>query len=304
MASAQPADLIIVHSELALQIGAKLLTRGRRVAADFEDWHSRDLPPSSHHRRPLRLLQRAESTLLRNAVYTSATSDAMAIALQAVYGGNKPVVISNTFPLQPVSRPRPPGAPPALFWFSQTIGPGRGLELFLAAWRQTIRPSRLCLLGDVSAEYRAKLLGRLPAERRTQLEFIPIVPPEELPAVIARHDVGLALEPNIPANKDCTISNKILQYLNASLAVVASDTAGQREVLGHAPDAGILVSLHETAGLAETLDNLLASPHRIATMGAAARRAAEEIYCWEKTEPVLLHAVTTAVADTKQRKRA
>jgi glycosyltransferase involved in cell wall biosynthesis len=100
----------------------------------------------------------------------------------------------------------------------------------------------------------------------------------------------------VPANKDYTISNKILQYLNAGLAVVASNTTGQREVLQRAPGAGILVALHETAELARALDGLLAAPLRIVAMGAAARRAAEAIYCWEKTEPVLLGAVTGALA--------
>lgn len=296
MAAAQPADLTIVHAELSLQIGAKLLTRGRRVAADFEDWHSRDLLPSLRQSRPLHLVQRAEGALMRGAVYTSAPSDAMASALQAAFGGDKPVVISNAFPLQPAPPPRLHDAPPALFWFSQTIGPGRGLELFLAAWRQTTRPSRLCLLGDISEAYRAKLLCRLSAEKRAQLEFLPLVSPEELPAVIARHDIGLALELNRPPSRDLTITNKILQYLNAGLAVVASNTAGQREVLRHTPEAGILVALHETAGLARALDGLLVAPLRIAAMGAAARRAAEAIYCWEKTEPVLLGAVTGALA--------
>jgi glycosyltransferase involved in cell wall biosynthesis len=296
MAAAQPADLTIVHAELSLRIGAKLLARGRRVAADFEDWHSRDLLPASRHSRPLSLVQRTECALMHEAVYTSAPSDAMAAALQAAFGGNKPVVIPNAFPLQAVPPSRSHGGPPVLFWFSQTIGPGRGLELFLAAWRQTTRPSRLCLLGDISGAYRAKLLGRLSAEQRAHLEFLPLVSPAELPAVIARHDIGLALEHNRPPSRDLTITNKILQYLNAGLAVVASDTAGQREVLRHTPGAGILVALHETAELAQKLDSLLAAPLRIAAMGAAARRAAEAIYCWEKTEPVLLGAVTGALA--------
>lgn len=154
MARRFEADLTIVHTEMPFCIGLDLLARGRRVAADFEDWHSQDLLPQSRASRPLRLIEGAERELMRRAAYTSATSHAMAHALQAAFGGALPVVITNSFPLQPEPAARPQGGPPSLLWFSQTIGPGRGLELFLAAWRQTTAPSRLNLLGDVGDAYR------------------------------------------------------------------------------------------------------------------------------------------------------
>jgi hypothetical protein len=43
------------------------------------------------------------------------------------------------------------------------------------------------------------------------------------------------------------------------------------------------------------LDGLIARPERIAAMGAAARRAAEAVFCWERDEPRLLAAVATAL---------
>ncbi len=109
------------------------------------------------------------------------------------------------------------------------------------------------------------------------------------------HDIGLALEQSFIANRDLTITNKILQYLNAGLAVVASDTRGQREVLAHAPDAGVMVKLAETADLAQTLDRLLADRHALAWHQAAARRLAEQVYCWEKEAPRLLDIVERAL---------
>jgi glycosyltransferase involved in cell wall biosynthesis len=96
-------------------------------------------------------------------------------------------------------------------------------------------------------------------------------------------------------NKDLTIANKILQYFGAGLGVIASDTAGQREVLARAPDAGRIVTLTETTAVAALLDGLLAEPARVAAMGRAARRAAEETYCWEKEAPRLVATVETAL---------
>ena len=293
------ADLTIVHTEMPFCIGCDLLARGRRVAADFEDWHSQSMLPEQEATRPIPILGNAERLLMRKAAYKSATSGAMANGLQGAFGGSLPIVITNSFPLQPEPPSRAPGNPPSFLWFSQTVGPGRGLEGFVDAWGQTARPSRLCLVGDVAESYRAALLGRLPKGPRDRVEFLPLTPPGALPSMLAMHDIGLALEPDTPANKDLTISNKILQYLNAGLAVVASPTAGQREVLERAKGAGVLVDLSRTGEVVARLDGLLSDPSRLSAMGRVARRAAVDTYCWEREAPKLLDAVGSAVARPK-----
>jgi glycosyltransferase involved in cell wall biosynthesis len=295
-AMALPADLTIAHNEIPFWIGGQLLRRGRRVAADFEDWHSEDLLPEDRRHRPLKLLRKTEAELMRHAVYKSTTSAALSQALADRYGGDLPHVITNAFPLQPDPRTGAPGEPPAFFWFSQTLGPGRGLELFQAAWLRTTQPSRLVLLGETRSNYHQQFLAGLPADFRRRVSFLPLVPPAQLPTLIARHDIGLALEQSFIVNRDLTITNKILQYLNAGLAVVASDTAGQREVLARAPGAGLVVKLGEPGEVALQLDALLADRTRLAAMGLAARRAAEDIFCWEKEAPRLVAIVEAALA--------
>ena len=298
LALAHAADLTIVHTEIAFCIGLDLLAAGRRVAADFEDWHSQDLLPEAQATRPQQLLQNVERDLMHRAVYTSAPSAAMAGALHTTLGGRRPIVLTNSFPLLSTPAPRMAGTSPSFFWFSQTIGPGRGLEGFLSAWSRTTQPSRVCLLGQVHPDYRRTLERRVPEERRARLQFLPPVPPGDLPAVVARHDIGLALEPSTPPNKDLTISNKILHYLNAGLPVLATGTRGQREVLARGPGAGLIVDLASPEALAVQLDALLANPARRRAMSAAARRAAEETFCWEREASVLLSAVRTALASS------
>ncbi|MCX6936327.1 MAG: glycosyltransferase [Verrucomicrobia bacterium] len=290
-----PADLIIAHNEIPHWCVSRLIAAGRRVAADIEDWHSEDLLPHERSGRPLRLLRAGERYLLHHAAYTTTTSHALADALHARYGGRRPEVITNSFPLGPfLAHPSPP-LPPSFFWFSQTTGPGRGLELFLAAWSGTTQPSRLVLLGETRLGYRQRLLESLPESFRARVTFLPLVPPDQLPALIARHDIGLALEKDFIVNRDLTITNKILQYLNAGLAVVASNTQGQREVLTRGPEAGLLVSLHETTALTTQLDALLADPARLARRRLAARQLAEQLFCWEKEAPRLLALVETTL---------
>jgi glycosyltransferase involved in cell wall biosynthesis len=295
---AVPADLTILHTEIPIWAAQHLVHDGRRVAVDVEDWYSEDLLFADRQSRPIRLLRAAEKFALQHCAYASATSQSMADGLVNAYGCPPPHVIRNTFPLQPYARSHEPGPndTPRFIWFSQTIGPGRGLELFLAAWAQTRQPSKVCLLGDVYPGYPEKLLRRLPAARRGDLQFLPLLKPEELPARLVDFDIGLALEPNWPPNKNLTISNKIFQYLNAGLAVVASDTAGQQEVMKIAPDCGLLVSAHETTDFARQLDMLLGDRNHLRTAQLASRAAAEREFCWERDTPQLLAAVERALS--------
>jgi len=294
------ADLTIVHNEAAHWVGLQLLREGRRVAADIEDWHSEDLLPEDRVARPLNLLQRNEKALLHQARYVTTTSEALAQGLLARYGGQQPEVITNSFPLPPLPRcrERNPNAPPSFFWFSQTIGPGRGLEAFLSAYALTKQSSRLTLLGQVSANYRQHLLSFLPGPLRNRVDFHDLVSPEELPSVIAQHNIGLALEQSQIVNRDLTITNKILQYLGAGLAVVATPTQGQCEVLRQNPQAGILLNdLDDTQASAAALDELLTNPDTLRVSQQAARRLAETHYCWEHEAPRLLELVKRALQD-------
>lgn len=284
------ADLFIVHTEPGLWVGGRLLDQGRRVVVDFEDWHSEDLLPQHRSYVPLRLLRGLEKTLLMRAAYSTTTSEVLADALHVTYGGNRPVVISNSAPLSPLPDRHDDAALQRFFWFSQTLGPGRGLEAFVDAWSRMSQPSQLTLLGN-GAAYAERLLARLPVERRANVVVQGPVPPGELPAVIARHDIGLALEVRSIRNRDLAITNKILQYLNAGLAVVATRTAGQRETLAHRPDAGIFVDLEQPALAAAALDTLVSDRKVLSACQAAARQLAEERYCWELEAPRLVKCV-------------
>lgn len=295
IARRQTADLVIGHTELGLWVTARLLAEGRKVAADFEDWHSEDLSPADRTGRPVRLLRATECALLRGAAYATTTSEALAGALQQAGGGRRPVVITNSSPLQPAPRDGPPGEPPAFFWFSQTLGPGRGLGEFLTAWERMTVPSRVVLVGEDRSGYRDRLRSRVTGSRRMLLEFADLVPPGALPALIARHDVGLALENTASRSRDLTITNKILQYLNAGLAVVATATDGQREVLSRAPEAGLFL-LSDPAANAALLDQMLRDKTRLQAQQRAARGLAESHYCWEREQPVLLGLVEQALS--------
>jgi glycosyltransferase involved in cell wall biosynthesis len=152
-------------------------------------------------------------------------------------------------------------------------------------------------LGDVRPGYRDELLARVPAARRKAIHFLPPVSPTELPGKLTEFDVGLALESQQPRNHDLTISNKIFQYLNAGLAVVATDTVGQSEVLRAVPACGLLVAADVPSMVTAQLDSLLGQRDRLRACQMAARAAATADYCWEQDAPRLLAAVAAALRE-------
>jgi glycosyltransferase involved in cell wall biosynthesis len=292
----RPASLTIAHVDGALWVASRLLADGQRVAADFEDWHSEDLLEDNRRTLPLQLLRRVEARLLHRAVFTTTTSEALARGLTERYGGRRPHVLPNVFPLQAEPHQLQRGQPRSLLWFSQTVGPGRGLEAFVAAWARTRRPSRLVLVGYANPNYAERLRALVPLSRRDDLVVSAPVPPDVLPALIAQHDVGLALEPRVPANKDLTISNKLLQYLNAGLAILATPTRGQREVLDRRPDAGQYIELEQPDDVARAIDDLLSDDDTLAAKQRAARQLAEDYYCWERYAAAVVQRVRHALA--------
>ena len=222
------AGLYIVHQELPTCTGIKLIKRGFKVAFDIEDWYSEDLLPVARMRRPVNLLKKSEAEALNNGIYCTTTSAALAQQLALVYAAKEPEVIYNVFPARPdLTGNKTINNPVKLFWFSQTIGPGRGLEEFITLLNNIETKLELHLLGNVSDPYRDSLQLLMPC--KFKLFFHELVSEKELADKIAGFDIGLALELLSPPSRNYTITNKFFQYLQAGLPIIANETAGQNE---------------------------------------------------------------------------
>jgi glycosyltransferase involved in cell wall biosynthesis len=301
-----PADLYVAHSEPALYAAWQLMRQGRCVGVDMEDWFSEDLLPQARKSRPLKLLRFLEGELLRRGAYAACPSRTMSGALATAYGGNAPVAIYNAFPW--ADRPRAVAgrrdrrdpALPSVCWYSQTLGPGRGIEDLLAALPHLNSAAEVHLRGRAAPGMKGWIASRLPETWRERVFVHPLVPNDELASRVAEHDIGFAGEVPYCRNKDFTVSNKILQYLLGGLAVAASDTAGQREVAAHAPGAVALYRPGNARSLAEALEGFLKSREELGRAKRAALQAAQLTFCWEQQEPVLLEAIATALASAPQ----
>ncbi|WOD41520.1 glycosyltransferase [Nodosilinea sp. E11] len=295
------ADLTLVHSEAGLWVGQRLWHQGYAVGVDFEDWFSQDLLPSARQQRPTRWIAELEADLLHHCDYRLTTSQAMANAIAHHYQVPPPTVVYNVFPQEDLpssTAERSAGLgsrPVRLHWFSQTIGPGRGLELLFTALAQLTVDVEVHLRGHCSAQTQRWLVQQLPPGWVDRVYLHPTVPNHELAACIAKNDIGLALELSDPPSRDLTVTNKLFQYLQAGLAVIATDTAGQREVFEQAPAIGHLVAAGDAIAIAHAIEDLVRNPAQLQAAQAAARTAAQTRFCWEVEEKTLLSAAEIAL---------
>ena len=296
------ADLTIVHSEAGLWTGMELARQGERVGLDFEDWFSRDLPPHARRGRPVDAIGELERQLARQAQYVIAPSEVMSQTLAAAYGISPPTVVYNAFPWADRAAmdgrrvDRSASEVPSLHWFSQTIGPDRGLELLFAALACLENRTEIYLRGACSASVRRWLDKQIPVGWRGAVKVLPGVPNAELLSRIAEHDIGLALESAEIPSRDLSVSNKLFQYLQAGLAVIATGTQGQREVLTRCGEAGCILSEPAPRALAQSIDGLLAEPERLARARRAALEAAAGIFSWERHKGRIVEQAARALA--------
>jgi glycosyltransferase involved in cell wall biosynthesis len=294
------ADLFVAHSESAMIVAADLLKKGRKAGVDMEDWFSEDLMPEARKERPIKMLRALESNLLTRGVYSSCTSHAMAAALAREYDCDPPVVLYNAFPwsdrkdIDGLIKDRRNQQLPSIHWYSQTLGFGRGLEDLFAALPLLQHRAEIHLRGNPAAGFSGWIEAHLSADWRDRVFLHDLVPNEELLSRIAEHDIGLASEQTYCRSRDLTVTNKVLHYLLGGLAVVASDTSGQREIAAKAPGAVHLYRVGDPQDLAQRLDGLLSSAAELARSKAAALVAAQETFSWEKQESRLLESVERA----------
>ena len=129
-----------------------------------------------------------------------------------------------------------------LLWFSQYISFGRGLEYFLeAAWHYK-KHLQICLIGDLNEEFKSKVI----VPKQEFIELKPTMPQEDLHAVLADYDIGLALEDGKEDyNREICLTNKIWAYYQAGLFILASKTKAQTQFMEQRPEHGQLISLEK-----------------------------------------------------------
>jgi glycosyltransferase involved in cell wall biosynthesis len=120
-----------------------------------------------------------------------------------------------------------------LYWFSQTIGPDRGLEdVVRAMGRLPDGAVELHLRGRWQAGYERELGAVRAATGVDSCRIVPHPPAdsEDMVRLAAAFDVGLATETGKTPNRQIALTNKVFTYLLAGIATLATRTRAQSEL--------------------------------------------------------------------------
>ena len=281
--TAQPADLMYGGTTGALAAVAEAgRITGTPYALDLEDFHSGE-NGGADARFNDAMAAHIEQAVLPGAAFLTTSSEPIAAAYFDAYR-LMPRVIHNTFPL-PHRTPDFTRVDPSrlrLYWFSQSIGPGRGLEDAIAAAGRAGIAAELALRGRPLPGYLESLrqLAVAHAPRLSVTHQAP-APPDEMIDLARGYDVGLALERMDVRNHQLALSNKALTYILAGVAVALTDTPGQHALAVDMGRAAALVPVGDVDALAAAFALWARDPVELDCAKRTAWLAATRRWHWE-----------------------
>lgn len=301
-AGQRPADLFIAHNLAALPAAAHAANvHASKLGFDAEDFHRGELPAEPEFETVRWMAATLEERYIPECDYVTAASDGIAEAYAEALGITRPTTVLNVFPrserettlAKEKLRDEKPAATTSLYWFSQTIGPNRGLEDALYSLQELPESVCLTLRGRWAKGYRDAYMQKAEAMGvASRVHHRELVPPHELVPRTRQHDIGLALErPSASRNKQLCVSNKLFTYLLAGIPVVATETKGQRRVCRPIGSAVRLYSPGDSEAFAQAARDLVDNE----SARTAAVRAGERRYNWDREKHRFLKTVNQAL---------
>jgi len=303
-ASHVPADLYIGHCLAGLVAASLAATRkGSQLGFDAEDFHPTETDFAENDPLENSIINLLEKTALPHCTHLTASSPLIAQAYADSYGIRIPTSILNVFPRSeapplPVTRPIPTSDNPArIYWFSQTIGAGRGLEEIMPVLAALHTPVELHLRGFISSDYKS-LIERtaINAGLKRPIVFHGYAPMSAMVRLAADYDLALSIEPSSPSNRELCLANKIFTYLLAGVPQLLSSTRGHRAL---AEDLGIAVRFFDPAHPQKTaaaLDAWWSDPAAVTAARAHAWHLGQTRYNWDYEKTALVGAINRALS--------
>ncbi len=293
------ADLYIAHYTGALPgIARAAALHHAPFIFDAEDFHRGE---SEYYPKQNELIQKIENRYLPLAAHITAASPLIAEAYNKLYPQVPVTVINNVFSkkhLQPVRHEKNSG-PLRLFWFSQNVGPNRGLEVVIEAINMLNAPVELYLLGNPKNPFYVHKLKNF-VQPPASIHLLNPVDPDKVFSVAANYHIGLASEIPHCENRNICLTNKIFTYLLAGNCILASDTAAQKRLIDQYPAIGLLYRYNDARHLAEQIMLLHTNRQLLQQYRTNALQLAATTLNWE-AERNKLYKIVEAVLPVEQK---
>ena len=275
-------DLVIAHNPPAFFAADRLASKnGVPFALDIEDYHPGEVDNKAIE-SPLTVVMRS---LMKRSVYNSFAAPRIKAYCRQTLGIDREtdIVVNNVFSSDEFSfQDGEGGGKMKAVWFSQNIDLGRGLEEMIPCLQELAPDIELTLIGDPKEPFCQNFVGG-----RDFIRVIRPVSQRELHQIIARADIGLALETGRDTNRKLTLTNKLWAYFQAGLFILAFDTPAQAEFVTLYPEHALTTELNRKsisdalALLIRRLPEIRSQKH---TRFTAAKRSG-----WEQESLVLLN---------------
>ena len=272
-----------------------------RYGFDIEDYHDAETEEAIADPVERRARSIIQAALLPACASLTCASPLIGDKYREVYKAD-PVTILNVFPFS--QAPAAPTAgrliteeyPAVFYWFSQTIGHGRGLENVLKVMARMRLPVELHLRGFASEEYAASLqsLARREGLKRP-VKFLAPGSPNEMSRLAAAADIGLSVEEATPLNHDICLPNKIFVYLLAGIPQLLSNTTAQQAFAAEIAEASLLGNMARPEETASKLDSFLSDQDGVTRARSFAWDIAKRRFSWDVEKERLVRIVTAVL---------
>lgn len=294
------ADIYIAHYPGALPAAAIAAhANNARYAYDAEDYHLGDWINAPQFERNRRLVRAVESNYLSNCAYVTAAAPGIADAYAKAYGIPLPTTVLNVFPrAQAPAAPSPAGTAvpgPSVYWFSQTIGSNRGLEVAVEAIGRARTKPHLYLRGSPQAGF-LEMLSVIAAkfDAADRIHFLTPELSSAMPRLASIYDVGLSSEPGCTLNNTLALGNKVFTYLLGGIPSLLSSTPAHVALVGDLGHAARSYKVEDANSLANAMDELIGNAETLAVARSAAFHLGQARFNWDVEKTKLLECIMSA----------
>lgn len=294
------ADLYIGHNLGALPAVVKAAKKyGTKCSFDFEDFHRGETGKNS-----LQWEKNAETEgmYIPSLNFASTASPMITGAYQFLFPKIDLFTVNNCFPLKYAAKTliSLEQEPMKLFWFSQNVGKGRGLENIIEAMGLTGNGNiSLTLLGNCTESIQDYFsdIALHAGLGREQLLFHGVVEEKEIVRIAAQHHIGIASEVPLTVNHNICLANKIFMYLPAGNAILFSDTKAHSFFLKENPGTGMLYRYNDIADTAAVLRLYLQNPLLLAEHRKTAFNLGQTKFNWDIESQILLDKIREVIGN-------
>lgn len=298
LAIRQKADFYLAHHAEAMAIAFKASKkRNVKFGFDAEDFHT-GMNESAHHSHYDLIIAYLENKYLNRCHYISAASKGISEAYQKKYNLKNAEVILNVFPIVNL-KAKEPNVPVKFYWYSQVIGPNRNLEFLVKAASKINGAFEVHLRGTFQSQQYKDCLNALISGYNLNDNFFfhePIIA-NEIISDASQFDVGLALESDVSVNRNICVTNKIFSYLMSGLAIVGTDTYGQKDIFSNFSNAVYVCKMNDEEDLANGMCYYIHNLAQLYLAKKTAREAAETTFNWEQESKFFLGKIEILFTD-------